>query len=291
MSISQQLGDQKEVTLAQGTIRYRERGNGDPIVFVHGAFVNGDLWREVVPSLAKDFRCIAPDLPLGAHEPAMKPEADLSPPGLARLIADFIEALGLERVTLVGNDTGGALCQLVIANHPGRIDRLVLTPCDAYDNFLPTFFSYLTLTARIPGGVSMLYQTMRIRALRRSPIAFGWLTKTGLPREISDSYIRPGLSSRDVRRDVAKVLKGVDSRYTLEAAKKFPSFERPVLIAWAPEKDFFKWEHAERMAKEFPNARLERIEDSYTFVPEDQPQRLAELIGAFAREPAREPVA
>ncbi len=285
MSISQQLGQQKEVSLAKGTIRYRERGTGEPIVFVHGAFVNGDLWREVVPALSKDFRCITPDLPLGAHELPMPADADLSPPGLAALIADFIEALGLEHVTLVGNDTGGALCQLVITNHPERIGRLVLTPCDAYENFLPPMFKYLQLTARMPGGIMLLSQSMRIRALRRTPIAFGWLTKRGIPREISDSYVKPGLSSREVRRDVTKVLRGVKADYTLAAAERFPDFDRPVLIAWAPEKDFFKWEHAEKLASTFPNARLERIEDSYTFVSEDQPARLAELIGSFAREP------
>ena len=99
--------------------RYRERGTGEPIVFVHGALVNADLWRKVVPELAKDFRCIAPDLPLGSHERAMPADADLSPPGVAKLIADFIAALDLDNVTLVGNDTGGALCQLRRHAAPG----------------------------------------------------------------------------------------------------------------------------------------------------------------------------
>src|SRR6187401_2800525 len=103
MSISSQLGDQKEVTLPQGTIRYRERGNGDPIVFVHGLLVNGDLWRKVVPELAKDFRCITPDWPLGSHEVPMDRDADLTPPGLAKLIDEFLGELGLENVTLIGN--------------------------------------------------------------------------------------------------------------------------------------------------------------------------------------------
>src|SRR2546425_13371967 len=111
MAISETLGNQKEVQLPQGTITYRERGTGDPIVFAHGALVNADLWRKVVPELSKDFRCIAPDLPLGSHDRPLPADADLSPPAAAKLIADFIAALDLERVTLVGNDTGGALCQ------------------------------------------------------------------------------------------------------------------------------------------------------------------------------------
>src|SRR5688500_14512374 len=121
MAISESLGQEKQVQLTQGTIEYRERGTGEPIVFVHGALVNADLWRKVVPQLAKDFRCIAPDLPLGAHTLPMPAGADTSPPGVAKLIADFIAALDLDNVTLVGNDTGGAICQLVVTNHPERI--------------------------------------------------------------------------------------------------------------------------------------------------------------------------
>jgi pimeloyl-ACP methyl ester carboxylesterase len=109
-----------EVRLPQGTIRYRDLGAGEPIVLVHGLLTNGELWREVAPRLASDFRVIAPDWPLGSHELPLETDADRTPPGLSRLIADFLAALELENVTLVGNDTGGALCQLVAAHHPQR---------------------------------------------------------------------------------------------------------------------------------------------------------------------------
>jgi pimeloyl-ACP methyl ester carboxylesterase len=285
MSISPQLGETAEASLDQGTIRYRERGNGEPIVFVHGALVNGDLWRKVVPELAKDFRCITPDLPLGSHELPMKADADLSPPGLAKLVADFLEALGLESVTLVGNDTGGALCQLVVTRHPNRVGRLVLTNCDAYENFPPRLFHYLKWAARVPGATTGLTQSLRIKALRRTPIAYGWLSKHGIDEQVLDGYIRPLLTSPGVRRDSKKLLKGLDPEYTLAAARELSDFDRPVLIAWARERDLFPWEHAQRLAATFPNARLEEVPDSWTFVPEDQPQRLSELIAAFVREP------
>jgi pimeloyl-ACP methyl ester carboxylesterase len=286
MSISEALGQQNESQLPQGTIDYRERGTGEPIVFVHGALVNGDLWRKVVPELSKDFRCIVPDLPLGSHARAMPPDADLSPPGVAKLIADFIAALDLDRVTLVGNDTGGAMCQLVVTRHPERIGRLVLTNCDAYDKFPPSFFKYLFWGARIPGFVAGLLQPMRLTAIRNAPIAFGWLSKRGIPAEITESWVRPGLNDSAVRRDTTKLLKGVGPRHTQEAAKRFKEFDKPVLIAWGTEKDFFPTEYGERLARDFPQGRLERIDDSYTFVPEDQPERLAKLIAEFAREPA-----
>jgi pimeloyl-ACP methyl ester carboxylesterase len=287
MAISSELGQQHDVTLPQGTISYRERGTGDPIVFVHGALVNADLWRKVVPQLAKDHRCIAPDLPLGSHERAMPADADLSPPAAAKLIADFVAALGLENVTLVGNDTGGALCQLVVTRYPERIGRLVLTNCDAYDVFPPSLFKPLFRLAGVPGFVWTFAQPLRMTALRHSPIGFGWLAKKGIPKEITRSWLQPVLTDRGVRRDTAKLLKGAKPRHTQEAARHFGEFDKPVLVAWAPEKDFFPVEYGERLARDFPQGRLERVDDSWTFVPEDQPQRLAELIGAFAREPAR----
>jgi pimeloyl-ACP methyl ester carboxylesterase len=276
----------REVRLAQGTIRYRDTGSGPPIVFVHGLLVNGLLWRKVVPELSGEFRCVVPDWPLGSHDEPMAPGADLSPPGVARLISEFLTALDLEEVTLVGNDTGGALCQLVATRHPERLARLALTPCDAYDNFLPPLFRPLQWAARAPGAIYALTQPMRVRALRRLPIGFGLLSKRPIEDAITDAYLSPVLSRRAIRRDVERFLSGISTRYTLDAARRFPDFSRPVLLAWAPEDRVFKLEYAERMAAAFPQARLELIEDSFTFVPEDQPRRTAELIAAFARESA-----
>ena len=274
-----------EVRLPQGNIRYREMGTGEPIVLVHGLLTNGELWREVAPRLAADFRVLVPDWPLGSHEIPLDAGADLSPLGLAQIIADFLSALKLEGVTLVGNDTGGALCQLVAIHHPERLGRLVLTPCDAYENFLPPAFRPLQAAARIPGSIFGILQSLRAPAARRAPLAYGWVTKRA-DDALTRAWIAPALSSKAIRREIASMLKGISDRYTLEAAQRFAEFTKPVLIAWAPEDRFFKLRYGERMAREFPNARLELIEDSYTFVPIDQPERTAELIAAFAREPA-----
>jgi pimeloyl-ACP methyl ester carboxylesterase len=275
---------EQEVRLSQGPILYRELGSGEPIVFVHGLLVDGALWRKVVPRLEGEFRCIVPDLPLGSHRAPMRPDADLSPPGLASLLADFISSLDLDGTTLVGNDTGGAICQLVAAHHPERIGRLVLTDCDAYENFLPPAFRYLQVLARLPGGIAAAMQSMRLEPLRRSPIAFGWLTKRPIDRQVVDAWMRPALADRGVRRDVTKVLRGISKRYTLAAADRLRSFDRPVLIAWAPEDRFFRISDGERLAGDIPNARLVHVEDSRTFIPEDQPERLAELIAEFIRD-------
>ena len=275
-----------EVHLPQGTIRYREDGTGEALLFVHGVVVNGSLWRNVVPRLSKDFRRIVPDWPLGSHEVAMSPDADLSPPALAELVVGFMDALGLETATLVGNDTGGAICQLVAANHPDRVARLVLVSCDIYERFPPPPFKALGTLARIPGSTWLTSQVLRLRPAQRSPVAFGWVTKRLPPPDVVESWLLPGRRSAGVRRDFAKVASGAHGRYTLEAAEKLKSFDKPVLFAWALEDKLFPIDYARRLAAELPNATVEEIPDSYTFVPEDQPERLAEAITSFARSSA-----
>jgi pimeloyl-ACP methyl ester carboxylesterase len=278
----------KDIELSAGTIRYRETGDGPPIVFVHGLLVNGTLWRKVVPALEGRYRCIVPDLPLGSHTIAMKPSADLSPPGIARLIAEFLDKLDVRDVTLVANDTGGALTQILMASgQTDRIARVVLTPCDAFDNFLPPMFRPLQWLARVPGAVYPVVQSLRVPALRQLPLAFGWLTKRRIPKDVTAAWLRPAQTDRGVRRDIARLLSGIDSRYTLEAAEKLRGFERPVLIAWAPEDRFFPREHAQRLAELLPDARVDEVPDSYTFVSEDQPDLIARLVGDFAAGAAR----
>ncbi|HEY7266794.1 MAG TPA: alpha/beta hydrolase [Solirubrobacterales bacterium] len=271
-----------EAKLQQGTISYRESGDGPPIVFAHGLLVDGLLWRKVTPLLEDRFRCIVPDLPLGSHRTAMSPDADLSPPGLARLVADFLEALNLEDVVLVANDTGGAISQITAANHPERIGRLVLTNCDAFENFLPPAFRPMQWAARVPPLLTASMQGMRFAPMRRLPNAYGGLIKHDLAAAPTREWVDPYLSDRAIRRDTVKVLRGIDPRYTLEAAEKLRSFDRPALLAWASEDRFFKLPFAERLAATIQGARLELIEDSYTFVSEDQPERLAELISSEA---------
>jgi pimeloyl-ACP methyl ester carboxylesterase len=276
----------RELQLEQGTIRYREAGQGEAVVLVHGLLVNSLVWAPLVKPLSARFRVIAPDWPLGSHSQALRAGVDLSPPGLARLIADFIAGLGLEDVTLVGNDTGGALCQLVAVGHPERIARLVLTPCDAFENFPPPMFAPLFKAGQLPAATRVIAHWVRPRFMHNLPFTFGWLTKRSIDPLAVEAFLRPARSDAAIRRDLAAVLRGIHKRYTLEAAERFAQFDKPVLIAWAREDRFFKPRFAERLAAAFPNARLEWVDDSYTFVSVDQPRRLAELITAFVSQPA-----
>ncbi|HET6918677.1 MAG TPA: alpha/beta hydrolase [Jiangellaceae bacterium] len=282
MASSEALGTIREVDLPAGRIRYSERGQGPPVVFVHGLLVNADLWRAVVPQVAKaGLRCIAPDWPFGAHRLPV-PDADLRPPGMAALIAAFLERLDLADVTVVANDTGGAITQLLMTRHPERVGRVVLTSSDSLERFFPPVFAPLPTLARLPGAVWVLTQLLRVRALHRLPFTFGWVAKRPIPRDIVDSYLLPSRHDAAVRQDLRRFLRGVHHRYTLHAARALPQFTRPVLLAWAAEDRLFPLGLAHRLAALLPHATVVPIPDSYTFVPEDQPALLARLVVDFA---------
>jgi pimeloyl-ACP methyl ester carboxylesterase len=289
------IGPAKRVQLPSGPVEYHERGEGRPLLFVHGINLHAGFWRKVVPELSRDFRCIAPTWPLGGHRLAQSSDADLTPPGIADVVADFIAELDLDDVVVVGNDTGGAFAQILVTRRPERIGALVLTPCDALDDFLPPQFKFLEYAARIPGAAWQTGHVTRLAAFRRSRLGFGRLTKHGIPDDVSDSYLAPIRASREVRRDYTKILRGISSRHTLEAAERLRDFDRPTLLAWAPEDPVFKIRLAEELARRLPKATIERIEDSYCYVPEDQPDRLVEAMRAFlgaeraGTDPAGEP--
>jgi pimeloyl-ACP methyl ester carboxylesterase len=277
-----------ELTLQQGTIRYRDEGSGPTLFFVHGALVNGRLWDPVLDRLRDRFRCVVPDLPLGSHERPFAAHADLSPHGLAALIAQILDALDLDDVTLVGNDTGGALCQLLVVDEPERVGRLVLTDCDAFSDFPPKAFKPLVAAAKVPGALRALLEPMRARPARRLPLAYGWLAKRPIPDDVMDEWVLRALKDPGVMADLRKALSGLEPATLLDNTPKLSSFTRPVLLIWSREDKFFKVEHAHRLAAIFPDARVEELTDAYTFVSWDQPERVAELIAGFAA-PAPQP--
>jgi pimeloyl-ACP methyl ester carboxylesterase len=269
----------RELALPTGTIRYREAGEGRPVVFVHGYLVDGRLWDGVVEALRGRCRCITPDWPIGAQQVAMSPDADLTPYGVASTIASFLERLDLSDATIVGNDSGGAMSQVLASRHPERIGRLVLTNCDLYENFPPGIFKAMPLIAAVPGGMALLAAPFRIGALSRA--AFKPFARTPIPPELVASWTAPGLRDRGVSRDLRKVTAGMRKRYTLEAAERLRQVELPILLAWAPDDGYFPISGAERFAAEMRDAQIVQIAGAKTFVPLDQPQRLADEIAAF----------
>ena len=278
------IGEEREVRLGPDVIRYREVGSGPTLVFVHGVLASGVLWRDVVAGLSGRFRCVVPDLPLGGHAVPMAPETDLSPRGVARLVADLMSALDLRDVTLVGNDTGGAICQIVIAEHPERIGRLVLTNCDAYEAFFPwqlnlPFHHGPRLFG--PRYVDLLARMLGARLAQR--LLLKTVAKRRMDEATLDAYFANLIGDAGVRRDLTRFLQGVSKRYTLEAARRFPEFRRPVLIVWGEDDKFFLSRYARRLEEDFPDARLRFVAGSRAFVPEDRPEALAGYVADFVR--------
>ena len=273
-----------QIELSAGTIAYSDTGGGGPvIVLLHGLLMDASLWDEVTADLSHGHRCVVPTLPLGAHTRAIKPGADLSLPGIAKLVTEFLDRLGLDDVTLVGNDTGGAVVQLLAADGAPRIGRVVLASCDAFGNFPPGLTGKtLALAGKLPPPLfSLAMQQMRLRPLRRLPVAFGWLTRRG--DAATARWIRPVLTQPEIRRDTARMLRSVfaDKRLLLRTAEALPAFDRPALVVWAADDRVMPPEHGRRLATLLPNARLFEIPDSYTLIPLDQPAQLAEAIRKF----------
>lgn len=274
MHLNRRLGARGEAVLPQGRIRYREAGAGEPILFLHGFMTNGSLWRRVVPGLAGEFRCVTPDWPLGSHAQPMAADADLSPRGLVSLIVGFLDEIGVDAATLVGIDVGGALCQMAAAEHPGRISRMVLLPSGP---FSPMVFHYLRAA---PRGVAA-------RSGRRLPAAFGWAAKRPIDAVAADAYVYPFTAIEGVRRDAMRVIAGLSGINAAALTERMRSFRPPVLIVWPPEDRLYPFQRAVELSTAFPNARLEPVEDSYTYVPEDQPGRLTSLMLDFMGEGAQ----
>lgn len=279
---SDDLGPARTLQLEGGRLRAHVTGEGPAIVFVHGLLVNANLWRKVVPRL-DGFTRVCLDMPLGSHLEPM-PARRLTPDDLGSLIGEAVTALGLQDVTLVGNDTGGALCQIGVATPPPWLGRLVLTSCDAFEHFPPAMLKPLFTSLSLPGGALAALAPLRMRAARRLPIAYGMLTHTAIPDAPSDSYVLAALENAEVRADLVRVCRGIDPCFTIQAGERFRTFDRPALIAWSADDKFFPRADGERLAATIPGARFELVDGARTFSPEDRPERLAELIAAFARE-------
>jgi pimeloyl-ACP methyl ester carboxylesterase len=273
-----------EIELSAGAIRYADAGGEGPVVVLcHGLLMTASLWDAVVEELGPGFRCVRPTLPLGAHRQPMRPEADLSLRGQVRLLAEFLERLELEEVTLVFNDWCGA--QLLVAEGwDGRVGRLALASCETYDNYPPGLPGRVAaLAARLPGGLAAVLKPLRIKALRRLPMTFGLMSKRPLPDELGDQWLEPALTNAAIRRDLRKYAGDTRQgrRQLVKANPRLSGFAKPVLVVWAAEDKVMPAAAGRRLAASFPNSRFIEIPDSRTLIPIDQPRALAGAIATF----------
>ena len=273
------------VDLPSGAIHYRvagpERSDAPQVVFVHAFLLDGGIWSEVADLLAaRGIRSYAPDWPLGAHKQPMNADADQSPRGVARQIVAFLERLGLDDVTLVGSDTGGALTQFLLDTDPSRVGRVVLTNCDAFDTFPPFPF---TVVFQLLNGVARMkvnLMPMRSKAVRHSPLGFGLLANN-LDAELTRGWIEPALTNKEIRRDAVKFLRAAKPRDLLDVSTRLRDFKGPVRIVWGVEDTAFKPALGRRLAEAFSEAEFVEVPGARTLVALDAPDTLAEQITSF----------
>ena len=275
------------VTVPAGTLHYRTAGPADstmpPVVFVHGFLVDSRLWDGVADRLAaRGIRSYLVDWPLGSHRTPMLPDADLSPIGVARMIDEVLDALGLDGVTLVGNDTGGAICQLLLADDPRRIGRVVLTNCDAFENFPPKAFVPLFVAAKRPRLTAVLLAPMRLRPVRSSPLAFGMLTRRPLDADLTRHWVTPAMNDRRIRQDIARFARQLDRKALVAAAPRLRDFTGPARIVWGTADRCFTLATGRRLAAAFANSELVEVPDASTFVSIDAPDAVADSIVAVS---------
>jgi pimeloyl-ACP methyl ester carboxylesterase len=270
------------VALNAGTIHYEKTGPGDgrPIVFIHGFAMGASLWRPLAQRLgARGFSCISPTWPLGAHTEPMRDDADLTMEGIAAMVGELLDALALDDVVLVGNDTGGAVAQLVATSTPARLGALVLTSCDAFEHFPPPILKPFIAAAKNPLTFRAAAQPLRTRIGRKR--AYGALAHADIDH-LAVEWLSSALSDPRVREDLRRFTASLHRDTTIAAAERLPAFTKPALIAWSQDDAFFPLEDGRRLAAALPNSRLEIIERARTFSMIDQPDALADLIAQFA---------
>lgn len=270
------------IDISAGTIHYEAIGpeTGRPVVFVHGFMMGGQLWRQVSERLAdRGLRCLAPTWPLGAHSDALRPGADRSITGVAGIVADFLAALDLTDVVLVGNDTGGVVTQLVAVHHPERLGALVLTSCDAFEHFPPPILKPVILAAKSKKIFRTAIQAVRAPVARRR--GYEGLAHNDIDA-LTQLWVRPALDNPAVAEDLRQLSLSLRTEVTTGVAARLPEFDKPTLIAWSGDDVFFELEDGRRLAATIPNARLEVIEGARTFSMIDRPDHLADLLSSIA---------
>ncbi|MEV4164998.1 alpha/beta fold hydrolase [Nonomuraea dietziae] len=273
-----------DIDLSAGRIDYTDTGGpGETVVLVPGLAFDESVWQAVVQDLRADYRVVVPVLPIGSHRRPMRPEADLSAQGVADVLAEFMERLDLRDVTLVQNDAGTA--QLLVGVRDARIGRLVLTSCEALENYPPGVQGRtLHAASRVPGGLFLLLQSFRVPFLVRMRTSLGGMAKRPIPYELVRRWYGPLLTDAGVRRDFAKFCGSVDKDTYLKAAERLRGFRGPALVAWGAEDRMMPPQTGRRLAALLPRGEYVEIPDSRTLIPLDNPGGLCAELRRFIKE-------
>lgn len=278
------------VDVGEARVAYYEEGSGKPLLLLHGCPFSSFIWRRVIARLSSRYRCLAPDL-LGLGDTETPEGADWSLRAQAAMVLGFLDELGLEHAYVVGHDHGGAIAQLLAAEHPDRIDRLVLSNAEAYDNWPSDDERPFVRVTQIP-----VLGDMVLWAWSRRPI-FRFALKEAkavhdpkvLTPELLDGYIGANLSDRHRRTKTKRFLAGQfdpnNNRVTVDLLDDLKRFDHPTLLVWAKDDPHFGPEWGERLCRDIPGAvRLELLPDTGHLLMEERPERFATLVDEFLEE-------
>jgi pimeloyl-ACP methyl ester carboxylesterase len=264
----------KSVQTPSGTIAYAEKGQGPVALFVHGVLLNNHLWRHQLDGLSDIRRCIAPDL-LAHGGTNVTPGGDVSVTANAKMLREFLDALGIDQVDLVGNDSGGGIAQIFAANYPERVRSFTLTDCDTHDNWPPEAFKPFLAMAAAGGLRDTLNAMLNDKSIYRSPGALGPAYEDA--NTVSDAdietYLRPLLGERKLK-DFERFLAAFDNKHTLAIEDRLKKLQAPTLIVWGTDDVYFPIEWAHWLAKTIPGTkRTVELTGARIFFPEERAER------------------
>lgn len=269
-----------------GSIRVRIRGSGPAIMFTHGLLVDGRIWSQVAHAVAEEgFTVVLPDLPLGAHSVAVADRSRLTTAGVATCLFDIADQLDIDRFSVVGFDTGGAISQVAAADRPERIERLALMSCDAFEHYPPPLIKPFKWAARWSPAMSLVLKTLSDVRYQRIPLPLGLVAKHKLDQALARAWSEPSRNDPEIRADVVAFIKQMNAADTLAAAEKLRTFAGPSMVMWSREEKVFPRKDAHRLADLIPGCELRWIDDSYTFASLDNPTRMIELTLEFLNLP------
>ncbi len=289
------FSEQKRVVaVGDARIAYYEEGEGEPLLLLHGCPFSSFIWRRVIPGLSAQYRCLAPDL-LGLGDTETPWGADCSLLAQSRMVVGLLDALGIDRAHVVGHDHGGAVAQLLAAEHAGRVNRLVLSNAEAYDNW-PSAEErpFVRATQLALLGTLLLWLWSWKPLLRLTLISGRAVTDASvLTPELLDGYARANLGDRLRRAKTKRFLKGqldsVNNRVTTDLLPGLRRFDHPTLLVWAKDDPHFGPKWAEMLARDIPGlVRLELLSGVGHLLMEEQPDRYAALVSQFLAEPSRQ---
>jgi pimeloyl-ACP methyl ester carboxylesterase len=273
----------RTVETPSGRISYVERGSGPVALFVHGVLLNGWLWRYQLEELAEIRRCIAPDL-LAHGRTEIRADQDVSVTANARMLVEFLDALKIEQVDLVGNDSGGGIAQIFAALCPERVRSITLTNCDTHDNWPPEAFKGFVKMVGQGGLPDTLAAMLSDKAIYRSPGALGPAYEH--PEKVTDAtidaYLKPLAQTKQRTHNLERFVGAFDNKHTVSIEPKLRQLQAPALIVWGDDDVYFDVKWSTWLEQTLP--RTERrvvLKGARIFFPEERPEQFNKELRTF----------